>query len=205
MTGPARPRRRLKQPREDVMAAAMATIAERGLAELTIAGLGRQVGMSSGHILYYFGSKDELLLQTLEWSEEQLAAERRRVLGGPSAPRERLDAVIGLYLPDGRRDPRWTLWSEIWNRTTAAEDVLRRQLDLELVWHRDLVALLAEGISRGDFRRLDPERFTVRLRALLDGFGVPLVIGLPGMDREQALEHVREFLDDALTPAPAAG
>lgn len=86
MTGPARPRRRLKQPREDVMAAAMATIAERGLAELTIAGLGRQVGMSSGHVLYYFGSKDELLLQTLEWSEEQLAAERRRVLGGPAAP-----------------------------------------------------------------------------------------------------------------------
>ncbi|MET9875463.1 TetR/AcrR family transcriptional regulator [Actinacidiphila glaucinigra] len=203
MTGPARPRRRLKQPREDVMAAAMATIAERGLAELTIAGIGRQVGMSSGHVLYYFGSKDELLLQTLEWSEEQLAAERRRVLGGPSAPRERLDAVIDLYLPDGRRDPRWTLWSEIWNRTTAAEDVLRRQLDLELVWHRDLVALLAEGISRGDFRPLDPERFTVRLRALLDGFGVPLVIGLPGTDRGQTLEHVKEFLDDALTPAPA--
>ncbi|MFE2545678.1 TetR/AcrR family transcriptional regulator [Actinacidiphila glaucinigra] len=203
MTGPARPRRRLKQPREDVMAAAMATIAERGLAELTIAGIGRQVGMSSGHVLYYFGSKDELLLQTLEWSEEQLAAERRRVLGGSSAPRERLDAVIDLYLPDGRRDPRWTLWSEIWNRTTAAEDVLRRQLDLELVWHRDLVALLAEGISRGDFRPLDPERFTVRLRALLDGFGVPLVIGLPGTDRGQTLEHVKEFLDDALTPAPA--
>lgn len=185
------------------MAAAMATIAERGLAELTIAGLGRQVGMSSGHVLYYFGSKDELLLQTLEWSEEQLAAERRRVLGSPTAPRERLDAVIDLYLPDGRRDPRWTLWSEIWNRTTAAEEVLRRQLDLELVWHRDLVALLAEGISRGDFRPLDPERFTVRLRALLDGFGVPLVIGLPGLDREQALGHVKEFLDDALTPAPA--
>lgn len=204
MTGPARPRRRLKQPREDVMAAAMATIAERGLAELTIAGLGRQVGMSSGHVLYYFGSKDELLLQTLEWSEEQLAAERRRVLGSPTAPRERLDAVIDLYLPDGRRDPRWTLWSEIWNRTTAAEEVLRRQLDLELVWHRDLVALLAEGVSRGDFRPLDPERFTVRLRALLDGFGVPLVIGLPGLDREQALEHVKEFLDDALTPAPTA-
>lgn len=111
--------------------------------------------------------------------------------------------MIDLYLPDGRRDPRWTLWSEIWNRTTAAEDVLRRQLDLELVWHRDLVALLAEGISRGDFRPLDPERFTVRLRALLDGFGVPLVIGLPGTDRRQTLEHVKEFLDDALSPAPA--
>lgn len=51
-------------------------------------------------------------------------------------------------------------------------------------------ALLAEGISRGDFRPADPERTTVRLRALPDGFGVPLVIGLLGMDREQALGHV---------------
>ncbi|MDX6311393.1 MAG: hypothetical protein QOF84_3456 [Streptomyces sp.] len=195
-----RPRRRQKQPREDVMAAAMETIAERGLSELTIAGLGRQVGMSSGHVLYYFGSKDELLLQTLEWSEEQLGHERRRTLARRDSPRERLEAVIDLYLPDGRRDPRWTLWSEVWNRTTAAEETLLRQLELELVWHRDLVALLAEGISRGEFRPVDPERFTVRLRALLDGFGVPLVVGLPGTDREQVLGHVREFLDEALLP-----
>ena len=201
MTDPApRPRRRQKQPREDVMAAAMQTIAERGLSELTIAGLGRQVGMSSGHVLYYFGSKDELLLQTLEWSEEQLGHERRKALARREAPRERLEAVIDLYLPDGRRDPRWTLWSEVWNRTSAVEEVLLRQLELELVWHRDLVALLAEGISRGDFRPVDPERFTVRLRALLDGFGVPLVVGLPGTDRDDVLAHIKEFLDESLLP-----
>jgi AcrR family transcriptional regulator len=184
------------------MAAAMQTIAERGLSELTIAGLGRQVGMSSGHVLYYFGSKDELLLQTLEWSEEQLGHERRKALARREAPRERLEAVIDLYLPDGRRDPRWTLWSEVWNRTSAVEEVLLRQLELELVWHRDLVALLAEGISRGDFRPVDPERFTVRLRALLDGFGVPLVVGLPGTDRDDVLAHIKEFLDEALLPRP---
>jgi AcrR family transcriptional regulator len=180
------------------MAAAMETIAERGLSELTIAGLGRQVGMSSGHILYYFGNKDELLLQTLEWSEEQLGHERRKTLARRASPRERLDLVIDLYLPDGRRDPRWTLWSEVWNRTTAAEEVLLRQLELELVWHRDLVALLAEGISRGDFRPVDPERFTVRLLALLDGFGVPLVVGMPGTDRADVMAHVKEYLDESL-------
>jgi AcrR family transcriptional regulator len=198
-TGTARPRRRQKQPREDVMAAAMATISEHGLEGLTMAGLGREVGMSSGHILYYFHSKDELLLQTLEWSENELAADRRAVLARQDPPRERLDLIVDLYLPRGRRDPRWTLWSEIWNRTSAAEETLRRQLELELVWHRDFVALVAEGISHGDFRPVDPERFAVRLRALLDGFGVPLVVGLPGTDRPQVLDHVREFLDDGLT------
>ncbi|CAM5697951.1 TetR family transcriptional regulator [Streptomyces californicus] len=56
-------------PREDVLAAVMAAVAERGLDGLTMAGLGRAVGMSSGHLLYYFRTKDELLLRTLEWSE----------------------------------------------------------------------------------------------------------------------------------------
>ncbi|MFH8552525.1 TetR family transcriptional regulator [Streptomyces kasugaensis] len=200
MPGPARtPRRRLARPREQVLAAAMATIAAAGLERLTMAGLGREVGMSSGHILYYFGTKDELLLQTLQWSEEQLGAERRAALARRVPARERLDALVGLYLPEGHRDPRWTLWLEVWNRSRSADDAAReRQLDLELAWHRDLVALLAEGVSRGEFRPVDAERLATRIRALLDGFGTHLVVGLPGTDRGQVLAHVREFLDESL-------
>jgi AcrR family transcriptional regulator len=179
----------------------METIAERGLAQLTMAGLGRQVGMSSGHILYYFGSKDELLLQTLQWSEEQLGAQRRAALSRRVPARERLDAFVDLYLPDGRRDPRWTLWLEVWNHSQAADDEARaRQLELELAWHRDLVALLAEGASRGELRAVDPDRFAARTRALLDGFGTQLVVGLPGTDRNRVLGDVRDFLDESLLP-----
>ncbi|MFF3540484.1 TetR/AcrR family transcriptional regulator [Streptomyces platensis] len=201
MPGPARrPRRRLNQPREQVLAAAMATIAAEGLDRLTMAGLGREVGMSSGHILYYFGTKDELLLQTLQWSEEQLGAERRAALSRRVPARERLDALVDLYLPEGHRDPRWTLWLEVWNRSQNADDETReRQLELELAWHRDLVALLVEGISKGEFRPVDPERFATRTRALLDGFGSQLVVGLPGTERQEVADHVREFLDESLS------
>ncbi len=203
--GPARrPRRRLAQPREQVLAAAMATIAESGLDRLTMAGLGREVGMSSGHILYYFGTKDELLLQTLQWSEEQLGARRRAALARRVPVRERLDALVELYLPQGHRDPRWTLWLEVWNRSQNADDAAReRQLDLELAWHRDLVALLVEGASKGELRAVDAERFATRTRALLDGFSTHLVVGLPGLDRQQVLRHVGEFLDEGLS-APDA-
>ncbi|MFG2829585.1 TetR/AcrR family transcriptional regulator [Streptomyces sp. NPDC048434] len=204
MPGPVRrPRRRLNQPREQVLAAAMTTIAAEGLDRLTMAGLGREVGMSSGHILYYFGTKDELLLQTLQWSEEQLGAERRAALSRRVPARERLDALVDLYLPEGHRDPRWTLWLEVWNRSQNADDETReRQLDLELAWHRDLVALLVEGISKGEFRPVDPERFATRTRALLDGFGSQLVVGLPGTDREEVRGHIREFLDESLSVVP---
>ncbi|GAA1251323.1 TetR/AcrR family transcriptional regulator [Streptomyces aureus] len=200
----AQVRRKNAPPREEVLAAAMEMIAERGLEKLTMAALGREVGMSSGHLLYYFGSKDELLLRTLEWSEGRLGAERARLLSGGGTVRERLDAYVDLYVPDAQGDPHWTLWLEVWNRSQNAEadgDARERQAAIELAWHRDLVALLAEGTSRGELPPLDPDRFASRLRALLDGFSIHVAIGLRGTDRAQILSHVREFLDEALAPA----
>ncbi|WP_327244190.1 TetR/AcrR family transcriptional regulator [Streptomyces sp. NBC_01320] len=199
MTPTPRRRRSTAPPREEVLAAAMATIAERGLDGLTMAGLGRDVSMSSGHLLYYFRTKDELLLQTLEWSEGRLGAERRELLARQTPVRERLDAYVDLYIPDGHRDPHWTLWLEVWNRSQNADaDARTRQVAIEGAWHRDLVALLAEGVSRGEFRAVDADRFATRLRALLDGFSIHVAIGLPGTDRGGILTHVREFLDEAL-------
>ncbi|WP_351223396.1 TetR/AcrR family transcriptional regulator [Streptomyces sp. NPDC002133] len=196
---PAARRRNTAPPREELLAASMATIAERGLEGLTMAGLGREVGMSSGHLLYYFRTKDELLLQTLEWSEGRLGLERSALLSKPLPVRERLEAYVDLYVPDGPRDPHWTLWLEVWNRSQNADDDARaRQAAIEGAWHRDLVALLAEGISRGEFRAVDPDRFAARLRALLDGFSVHVAVGIPGANRAQVLAHVREFIADAL-------
>ncbi|MFG2884445.1 TetR/AcrR family transcriptional regulator [Streptomyces sp. NPDC048297] len=198
MAGAARARRNAP-PREEVLAAAMDMIAKRGLEKLTMAGLGREVGMSSGHLLYYFHSKDELLLQALEWSEGRLGAERGRLLMRRGSARERLDAYVDLYVPDGHRDPHWTLWLEVWNRSQSADDDAReRQAAIEGAWHRDLVALLAEGISHGEFRRVDPDRFASRLRALLDGFAIHVAVGLRGTDREQIMSHVQEFIADSL-------
>ncbi|MFI0964739.1 TetR/AcrR family transcriptional regulator [Streptomyces sp. NPDC021080] len=186
-------------PREEVLAAAMEMIAERGLEKLTMAALGREVGMSSGHLLYYFRTKDELLLRTLEWSEGRLGTERGRLLAARGTARERLDAYVDLYVPDGHRDPHWTLWLEVWSHSQNADDDAReRQAAIEGAWHRDLVALLAEGVSRGEFRPLDADRFGARLRALLDGFSIHVAIGLRGTSREQVLSHVREFLDASL-------
>ncbi|MFE7036430.1 TetR/AcrR family transcriptional regulator [Streptomyces sp. NPDC057621] len=179
----------------------MGMIAERGLEKLTMAALGGEVGMSSGHLLYYFRSKDELLLRTLEWSEGLLGTERGRLLTRAARARERLDAYVDLYVPGGHRDPHWTLWLEVWNRSQNADDDARdRQAAIEGAWHRDLVALLAEGVSRAEFRPVDPDRFATRLRALLDGFSIHVAIGLRGTDRGQVLGHVSEFLDEALCP-----
>jgi AcrR family transcriptional regulator len=177
---------------------AMAAIAEHGLAELTMAGLGRQVGMSAGHLLYYFGSKDQLLLETLRWSEGQLGERRRAALAAPVSAARRLTEYVALYLPTGAGDPRWTLWIEVWGRSLGDRQMLVGQAEIEAVWRSDLEALLREGIASGEFRAVDPARFATRLGALLDGFGTPIVVGLPDSDRQLALDHLAEYLDEAL-------
>lgn len=202
-TAEGRPPRRAAPPRDAVLAAAMAAIAREGLASLTMAALGREVGMSGSHLLYYFGTKDGLLVATLRWSEAQLGARRAELTRGPGSARQRLERVAALYLPEAPGDPRWALWVEMWGRSQGSDEIRAVQGELEAAWRADLTALLREGAAAGEFRTpLDAARHAVRLAALLDGFGTPLAIGLPDADREIALAHIREYLDDTLTPAP---
>jgi AcrR family transcriptional regulator len=199
--------RRPARPRGEVLAATMAAIAEHGLAGLTMAALGRRLGMSGGHLLYYFGSKDQLLLETLRWSEAQLGERRGELLARGATAAARLGDFIDLYLPTGPGDPRWTLWVEVWSRSLAlgeengGAELRAGQREIGEVWHRDLVALLEQGVAAGEFAVRAPggtDRAAARLEALLDGLAIPVVTGLPGTTRADALALAREHARAAL-------
>ncbi|MGA5816674.1 TetR family transcriptional regulator C-terminal domain-containing protein [Kitasatospora sp. NPDC094028] len=180
--------RRPARPREEVLAAARAAIAEHGLAKLTMAGLGKQLQMSAGHLLYYFGSKDQLLLETLRWSEDQLGTRRRAALADRTRDAwSRLDDYLRLYLPEGPGDPRWILWVEVWGRSPASAEIRQGQQDIEAPWQADLVALIDEGTAAGHFAPGPAADRAVQLRALFDGLAVPVAIGLPDAHRAAAL------------------
>jgi AcrR family transcriptional regulator len=57
-----------------ILAAAAEVIAERGVASTRIADVAERAGTSSGTILYWFGSKDELLAEALTGDEERFYA-----------------------------------------------------------------------------------------------------------------------------------
>ena len=49
----------------------MELITEVGLDRVRIAEIARRVDMSSGQVMYYFASKEQILLETLAWQEHQ--------------------------------------------------------------------------------------------------------------------------------------
>ncbi|MGW1772414.1 TetR/AcrR family transcriptional regulator [Streptomyces sp. NPDC002104] len=171
---------------------AMTAIAEDGLAALTMSALAERLGTSGGHILYYFGSKDRLLLAALNWSERQLAAERAELLGRRVTAHRKLALFLELYLPRGPRDPRWTLWIELWARIPSNEPLRAAQQEIDDGWQRDLEALLAKGVEQGRFAAgLDVAARASELLALLDGLSTRVVLGERAADRATSLERAR--------------
>lgn len=174
--------------RERMLEEAMTAIAEDGLAGLTMSALAKRLGTSGGHILYYFGSKDRLLLEVLGWSESALAEERRTLLAGRTGAERKLGQFIELYLPLGLRDPRWTLWIELWARTASNEPLRQAQAEIDRGWQEDLESLLAKGVRQGRFAEdLDTATRASELLALLDGLSTRVVLGQRGADRASAL------------------
>ncbi|WP_200428385.1 TetR/AcrR family transcriptional regulator [Streptomyces sp. NE5-10] len=192
MAGAAR-RRDGHVTQERMLEEAMAAIAEDGLASLTMSALADRLGTSGGHILYYFGSKDRLLLAALRWSEATLAEERRTLLARRTSAERKLDDFLRLYLPRGPRDPRWTLWIELWARTAGNPELRDAQRELDADWQRDLESLLAAGAARGRFAPLDATARASELLALLDGLSTRVVLGgeAPAPDPRSALDSAR--------------
>ncbi|MFE5792541.1 TetR/AcrR family transcriptional regulator [Streptomyces sp. NPDC056503] len=180
---------------ERMLEEAMAAIAEDGLASLTMSALAERLGTSGGHILYYFGSKDRLLLAALRWSEAALAEERRALLGRRTSAERKLDDFLRLYLPRGPRDPRWTLWIELWARTAGNPELREAQRELDADWQRDLESLLAAGAARGRFAPLDAPARASELLALLDGLSTRVALG------QDSAPGARPALDSARAAA----
>ena len=188
MTGEqVRRHRRLEHPRERVIEEAWALLAERGLAELSLSELGRRLDTSAGHLSYYFGSKNGLLLELLRWSEGELAEQRAAILESDVPAVERLRRLCTLNFPRAPGDPRWLLWVELWPRLMYEPALREAQLEYDAAWRAAITTILTELTD-------DVETLTERVIALVDGLSVVLLIGDSPLTVEAAWEHVRALL-----------
>src|SRR5438876_8818564 len=142
---------RADNQRRRVLEAAIAAIAEVGVDALRMSDISQRAGMTPGHILYYFGRKESILIETLRWSEHDLAEKRRRALDRERGPRERLRRFVDHYLPHGTADPRWNLWLQVGIHPPSDRETLELFESLIDLWRGDLIELAQDGIRSGLF------------------------------------------------------
>jgi AcrR family transcriptional regulator len=217
MTEPARitanaPRRRGpastengQRSRDRVLNAAVQLITEAGIDQVRVAEIARRANMSSGQVMYYFASKEHILLETLAWRDHQDIKRTRAALAKVTGAWRQLERFIGLYLPTSPADPTWILWMEAWARAPHNRQVSQFMEELLAPWHDELAAIVARGVQEGAFAPPAAiDDFTLRFAALLDGLALLRLRQLHQPSRKRLIELAMTTARAELTRDAAA-
>jgi AcrR family transcriptional regulator len=190
-----------RRSRDRVLRAALDLIIEAGIDQVRLAEIARRAGMSSGQVMYYFTSKEHILLETLAWQEQQDSARRAAALAKVTGAWRQLERFIELYLPGTHPDPSWILWLEAWARAPHNKQVSRFLEQLLNPWRDDLDALVDRGVAEGAFA-LPAEDFTRRFIAVLDGLALQRLQRMQETSRKRLTELAMHAARIELAPGP---
>jgi AcrR family transcriptional regulator len=175
--------------RQRIIDATLDVIHDHGLAGTRTHEIARRAGVSSGLLLYHFGTLDGVIAAAMQESEDRYyrSLEDEDAVGRPAPERLRL-------LVERSGDPTsvvaaWTLWMEFWVRALRDPATAALCTTLEARWRAVLRDVIEQGIREGHFRCPSPRVGVVRLSALLDGLSVAATLG----DREVPVEAVPDL------------
>lgn len=186
--------------RRELADAACRAIASNGLAGTTLADVADESGWSIGSIRYYFPNKDELVASAL-WRAGERVDERirRRTAGGMTMNDLRIAATELLPLDADRREMSLVYLAfqaqaaVVPALCDAAEGAAQRLQE-------PLAARIAHLVKAGELpAHLDAEQEAARLRVLLDGLRLQLLI----TPRHTSGEWALAVLDDHLAALTA--
>jgi AcrR family transcriptional regulator len=168
-------RRKVEVRREEILAATVAEMQSRGMAETRAQDVAQALGVSTGLLFYHFESKDNLLAAALEYAAERDLGRLDRALARGSTPLDRLRRVVAAYGPTGSA-PGWTLWIDAWSAALRNPPIRRTLRRLDDRWQQALCTAIRDGVESGDFSCADPAATAVRIGAQLDGLSVAVVV-----------------------------
>jgi AcrR family transcriptional regulator len=188
------PRRKLAETRRrQILDAAVRVIAEQGLCDTRIQDVARRAGASPALVIYYFERKEKLLGQALAHADERFYAHIASALAGLVSARDRLVRLVQRSCAvgqDGQPETidEWVLWLDLWARAPRDPDVARDREALDRRWRQTIAGIVRDGQRAGEFVQVDPDDFSLKLAALIDGLAVLVVLGDPAVSPERMFD-----------------
>ena len=184
-----------------IVDAAWPLFTERGYQTVTIADIARAAGVSSPSVHYYFRSKNDIFLATLELCSQQ-AARRRAFVADIADPAQRLLRFVEVPLdgsPDAKRE--WTTWAQFWASSASFDDVKEATTVAYAHWQDQLRSIVDEGLAAKRFITAHPEDMVNAVTAMIDGLGVRMLAGV--LTPDAAVDAVTTYLNTWITDAEA--
>jgi len=187
------------EPRRiEMLRAAAELICERGFGDTRIADVAKRAGVSSALVIYYFGTRDRLLVDALRHSEESGYEAMEQKLAEISSLRERLSLLIKwTCVPEADNEipGAWGLWFDLWAQAFRHDEVKAGRVELDARWR----AMIADAVkSAAPDVDVDVRTFALEFSALLDGLSIQVALEDPEVDSAVAYDVAMRFAEREL-------
>ncbi|KMO79346.1 TetR family transcriptional regulator [Mycolicibacterium chubuense] len=190
--------------RIEMLRAAAELICERGFGDTRIADVAKRAGVSSALVIYYFGTRDRLLVDALRFSEESFYEAAEKMLAEVPSLRDRLSLLIRWTCVPGTDDEipgAWGLWFDLWAQAFRHNEIKAGRVELDARWRTMIVDAVRSGADRAS---VDPRMFALEFAALLDGLSIQVALEDPEIDSEVAYDIAMRFAERELNLEPTA-
>ena len=183
------PRRLEGDKAQRIIAAMRASVSKRGAAGSTFDHVAREAGVSRGLLHYYFGSKEQLLVEVVRHDCDVRNRNMDERLERAGSVAEILDAlVVGLneFIEDDAGGQ--AVIYEMLSASRHSEEIRAELAELYRQWRERLAGWLRVKEREGVIRlQAEPEAVASILFALGDGFGIQ-VLSDPDWDQQSSFE-----------------
>jgi TetR/AcrR family transcriptional repressor of bet genes len=191
--------------RKQLIDATIRAIGRFGYTSTTLTHVAGEAGLSPGIVNFYFKSKDQLLLATLEQIAEEYSAFWQAAMSkGKVAPAAGLEAMIEADFHASVCNPeKISIWYAFWaeaGNNPAYQGLVQR---LETDYTVQTIALCDRIISEGGYG-IDARTVAVGLNAMIDGLWFDCLMEPKVFNRNDAKRVCRSYLA-AMFPAHFAG
>jgi AcrR family transcriptional regulator len=183
----AAPKRLEGDKAQRIIEAMRTSVGTRGAAGSTFDVVAREAGVSRGLLHYYFGSKEQLLVEVVRHDcEVRIASMGARIAKATTADEIIAALVLGLEEFIEGEPGSQAVTYEMLSASRRSEEIRAELAELYRRWREHLAEALRQKQREGVVHlQGDPESVASMLFALGDGFGIQ-VISDPEWDREAA-------------------
>lgn len=193
-----KPKTRLEKKeatRQQLIAATVDAIAVGGFADLTLSKVSHRANVSRGLVNFHFESKEQLLVETLEFlTEEYLQHWKKAVEKAPQgASRKLLSLVRNDFHPKVCNRKKIAVWfafrGEAKSRPTYIDVCKKADDEFTVV----LESLVAEIVREGDYG-LDSHMMATGIHSMIEGMWLECLMSPQDFNREEALRTTIIFM-----------
>lgn len=181
--------------RKALVDAALKAIGDHGSLAVTMSEIARQAGVSAALAHHYFGSKEQLLVETMRSLLRQLHEDAVAALAHAATPRQRLSAVVGISFNASQFTPETiAAWLAFYVEAQRSEETRRLLTIYARRLHSNLVDALKALVSTEEAGRI-----AEGTAAMIDGLYIRQGLRAGPLSIEACVALTEDYLNSQLS------